>query len=42
MKYLKKEDDILTYALILFQKDNDIDKIISLQIINHIFDKTMI
>ena len=30
-KVLKKEDDILIYALMLFQKDNDIDKISSLQ-----------
>ena len=29
-KVLKKEDDILIYTLMLFQKDNDIDRIISL------------
>ena len=30
-KVLKKEDDILIYAFMLFQKDNNIDKIRSLQ-----------
>ena len=30
-KVLKKNDDILIYAIMLFQKDIDIDKIISLQ-----------
>ena len=39
---LKGEDDILRYALVLFQKVNDINKIISPQIINHIFEKTLI